>query len=228
MANLTSFGTAVLYHRNTKLSDEGYNGTKGLEVAYVGYDRGSERVLVSHPIETMEAASLSFDVRFHSNFQFVKGGKLHGLGPTRPLTGGLHVNPMRGDGWSTRLQFRPEGALGVYTYYQDQPGNYGRSFIVPDFNFEKERWYNLDLRVWVNSQGQKADGKIEVWIDGERWLLQENVRLRGNDDRASTINRFLFSTFHGGSDPTNAPVDENGDYVTVHATFDNFRVGKLR
>lgn len=227
MANLTPFAQAVLEHRNTRLTDGGVGGTKGLEVAYVGYEKGSERVLRKEPVETMRGASLSFYVRLHDNFQFVKGGKLHGLGPTHPLTGGLHVYPMRDDGWSARFQFRPGGELGVYTYYQDQPGNYGHSFVVPEFNFEKEREYKLDLRVWANSKGDLVDGKIEVWIDNERRLVKKGLRLRGDDTEASLINTFLFSTFHGGADPTNAPKDENGDYVTVHATFDNFRVGKL-
>tara|TARA_B100000929_G_scaffold274221_1_gene247188 strand:+ start:1146 stop:1823 length:678 start_codon:yes stop_codon:yes gene_type:complete len=225
MASLTSFGKAILDHSNTSLTTDGHEGTKGLKVSYVGYDEGSERVVRSEPIERMFGASLSFDVRFHDNFQFVRGGKLHGLGPTRPLSGG---NPMRDDGWSARLQFRAGGGLGVYVYHQDQGGTFGNTYPVTGFSFDKESWYNLDLRVWVNTHRDLNDGRIEVWVDKKRLLVRNNLRFRKDVLASTEINRFLFSTFHGGSSPAWAPKDENDEYTTVHATFDNFRIGKLR
>lgn len=224
---LTSFGTTIDSNQNVTITADGTQNSDGLLVDYVGYDRGSERVLVKETIPTMAAGSLSFDVKFDANFDFVIGGKLHGLGPEHPLTGGTHVNPMRDDGWSTRFQFREGGALGVYTYHQDIPGTYGQSFIVPNFTFERERWYNLEMVVIVNSSGNIADGRIDVFIDDNHRLTQENVRLRGETMDASLINTFLFSTFHGGSSPSSAPVDENGNYITVNASFDNFLVRRV-
>jgi hypothetical protein len=38
------------------------------------------------------------------------------------------------------------------------------------------------------------------------------------------VNDFLFSSFHGGHRPENAPRDTDGNYTTVHATFDNIFV----
>lgn len=219
----TAFGKELLDNPLVNLTSDGRNG-KGVVVDYVGYDRGSKRVLINTPVESVTGGSLSFDVKFHDNFQWVKGGKLHGLGPTRPLTGG---NPMRPDGWSARFSFKSQGKLAVYVYHQDLKGTYGQAFAVPNFNFQKSRWYNLDLRVWVNSGPQLADGVIEVWIDGVRRLLRSDIRFREEITEDSQINRFLFSTFHGGHAPIWAPVDNDGNYVTVNATVDNFRVGKL-
>jgi hypothetical protein len=34
----------------------------------------------------------------------------------------------------------------------------------------------------------------------------------------------LFSTFHGGNSPANAPKDNKGNFITVHADFDNLLV----
>ena len=38
------------------------------------------------------------------------------------------------------------------------------------------------------------------------------------------IQRFLISTFHGGSSKSWAPKNEDGSYATVYARFDNFMV----
>lgn len=82
----------LLSHRHISLAKGGGpDGTDAIRVAYVGSEQGSERVIVRVPLGfATEVATLSFDVRFDRDFQWVKGGKLHGLGPKRPVTGAFY------------------------------------------------------------------------------------------------------------------------------------------
>ncbi|MFA9480395.1 polysaccharide lyase [Phycisphaerales bacterium AB-hyl4] len=56
----------------------------------------------------------------------------------------------------------------------------------------------------------------------------DNLEFRSVDSDQSLIQRLLFSTFHGGSDPDWAPKDEADNYVAVHAYYDNFAVHNER
>ena len=62
------------------------------------------------------------------------------------------------------------------------------------------------------------------YVDGELVQRQENLRLRGASGPHTVVNDFLFSSFHGGHQPKHAPRDADGNYTTVHATFDNISV----
>jgi len=55
-------------------------------------------------------------------------------------------------------------------------------------------------------------------------LSHNNISLRKTD---GLIESLLFSTFHGGSNPSWTPM-KDGKPVTVHAYFDNFSVYKGR
>jgi hypothetical protein len=184
-----------------------------LRAEYTGYDRGSERI-VRHlflPEPALEY-SLNYDVRFDRDFQFVKGGKLIGLGPAKHVTGGRPVVP---GGWSARVTFKEGGAARLYTYHQDQPGQYGDRLPVEDpFHFEKERFEPADA----------ANGFSRLYVDGDLVDSHEGLRFRGEDSEASLINKFMFSSFHGGHMPEWAPRDADGNYTTVYAYFDNISV----
>lgn len=200
---------------------EGVDGSTGLRAKYVGEERGSDRIVRRLPLDgELDEATLLYDVRFEEDFQFVRGGKLHGLGPVRPITGG---NPIRPDGWSARVTFGPEGRVRTYIYHQDQPGTYGTTRSAADFRFEKGRYHAVSLHVRVNDPDE-ANGFAHIYVDGELVVEHDELRLRGEGGDDTLINRFLFSTFHGGSSPQWAPTDEEGEYVNVHATFDNFAV----
>lgn len=81
------------------LENEGVNNSKGLKVTYESSVLGSERLTARISfIESVLEATLSFDVKFDRDFQFVKGGKLHGVGPNKPITGGSEMMP---SGWSS-------------------------------------------------------------------------------------------------------------------------------
>tara|TARA_B100000809_G_scaffold19840_2_gene17458 strand:+ start:4627 stop:5541 length:915 start_codon:yes stop_codon:yes gene_type:complete len=219
----TVIATILLKDKNLALvSGEGVNGSTGLRAQYQGFHRGSERITARIPLgESGDEYSLNYDVRFESGFQFVKSGKLHGLGPAKPITGGKAMQPA---GWSARATFKEKGNLTTYVYHQDKPREYGaHGKVVAPFSFSHQRFYAVSLHVKINSHAETADGFVHLYVDGVLIERLDNIRLHADKENAA-ISQMLFSTFHGGSSPKYAPRDENGNYTSVYATFDNFSV----
>ncbi|MCC5875845.1 MAG: hypothetical protein JJU11_06470, partial [Candidatus Sumerlaeia bacterium] len=197
------------------------DGGTALKVRYEGFEQGSRRVVRQIPLgESGDEYTLQFDVRFDDDFQFVRGGKLHGLGPSRPIAGG---NDMRPDGWSARANFASGGETRTYLYNQDQPGRFGTGKRNPDFTFTPGQYHAISFHVKVNDP-EEANGFAHIYVDGELIIPHDEVRFRGEDGDNTLIDRVLFSTFHGGSSPVWAPVDEDGEFTTVFAWYDNFAV----
>jgi len=213
----------VQHEKLSLLPGAGVNGSVGLRTEYTGSERGSERI-VTHvflPEPGLEY-SLNYDVHFEQGFQFVRGGKLLGLGPEKHIAGGRPIVP---GGWSARVTFKEDGLARLYTYHQDMQGQYGdRPAVQNRFTFENEHFYSVSLHVRVNDDPEVANGFSRLYVDGELIERHEGLRLRGTDSEDSLINKFMFSSFHGGHMPEWAPRDEDGNYKTVYATFDNISV----
>lgn len=207
--------------RMTLAPGEGVGGGTALRAAYVGGPMGSERLVKHIPLGERGAEyTLTYDVKFEKDFQFVGGGKLHGLGPDRPVTGGDAIRP---DGWSARVMWRTDGRPELYTYHQGMKDKYGdHGTPTRAYRFETQRWYAVSLHVRLNGAGDRPDGFVRLYIDGKLIEAHPNLRLRGGED--APISQLLFSTFHGGNDPGWAPKNADGSYATVHALFDNFAV----
>lgn len=217
-----SFAAALLERPRMEIvPGEGVDGSAALKAIYEGYERGSKRLLRGYVLPETTEATLLFDVRFDQDFQFVRGGKLHGFGPDKPVTGGEET---RANGWSARLNFRKDGKISTYVYEQDKESKWGIAKESKDFRFEKERFYNVAMYLRLNSEPDSTDGLIRVYVDGEKVIEHAGLRLRGETGKGTGITRLLFSTFHGGSTESYAPRNEDGTYATVHAYFDNFAV----
>lgn len=200
---------------------QGPDGSDAIRVAYVGYERGSQRVTRIFGLKgSVTTATLSYDVRFGENFQFVKGGKLHGLSPKVPVSGGQERIP---HGWSARVIFRPEGYAGAYLYDQNPEKKWGVGGKSSEQVFFPGCWHHVDMQVHLNDPGQK-NGWSRVFVAGHEVVATEGIAFRAEEGPDTLIQRFLFSTFHGGSTPDCAPVDEEGNFVTIYALFDNFLV----
>lgn len=198
--------------------------SSGVRVRYMGMDLGSERTVFSCPLpEKGLEYTLTYDVKFEKDFQFVKGGKLHGLGPDRVMSGGDGIVP---EGWSARVAFRKDGGVETYVYNQGQRGDYGQIDRAQDFKFETGRFYKVSLYVKLNSSAAASDGIVRLWIDGKQLVERTNIRYRAVDGDKALISRVLFSTFHGGGTPEWAPKDASGKFTSVYADFDNFVVSK--
>lgn len=195
---------------------------QGVRIRYTGTDLGSGRTVFRCPLGSRGLEyTLSYDVRFDKDFQFVRGGKLHGLGPAHVMSGGQGTAE---DGWSARVVFFKDGGVGTYAYNQDQGGRFGKVDRAADFRFETGRYYRIRLHVKLNSSAAAKDGEIRLWVDDRLLVERTDLRYRGVDGDKALIDSFLFSTFHGGGDPTWAPKDKEGKFTSVYADFDNFRV----
>lgn len=201
---------------------EGVDGSKALRVTYRGSKEGSERVVNTYKLSrSLREATLVFDVKFDKDFQFVKGGKLHGLGPDNRVTGGNKVKP---DGWSARAMWH-EDSLDTYVYCQDKNNRYGQP---PDrnttFQFKTERYYSVSIYVKLNEPVKDANGIARVYVNGKIVSEDRGIQFRAEDGDHTGITHLLFSTFHGGNSSSWAPKDKDGKYTDVFAYFDNFAV----
>lgn len=162
---------------------------------------------------------LEYRVRFGEDFDWVKGGKLPGLGGGTTPTGG-NFDP---DGFTSRYMWREGGRLVVYLYWAGQASaarEAGRQYGVDldcGITMERGRDYVLRQRVTMNTPG-KPDGVLEVWVDGRSVLRRTDLLFRDQSGKTWRIDRFVFSTFHGGNDPTWAPAHD------CAVQFDNFSV----
>ena len=201
----------------------GVNGGSALRATYVPYEKGSKRIVVRYPIKPALEYSLNYDVLFEEDFDFTHGGKLHGLGPDKPLTGG---RDQREDGWSARVNFTKGGGTKLYDYHQDMRGQYGESGTVRarSFRFRKGKWASVSLHVRVNEDLRARDGFAHLYIDGKLIETHDKVCWRAAGKKDTLISEFLFSTFHGGSSEKWAPRDKRGRWAEVHALFDNIAV----
>ena len=133
--SFNSLGRKLVKDKNIDLIEsKGADGSAVIRVAYVGFDEGSQRVTLKFPLKrSVKQATLSFDVLFDKDFQWTYGGKLHGLGPKVPVTGGKKRNPGK---WSARTTFKKEGYVSTYLYDQDKKNKYGVGSIsdVPVFS----------------------------------------------------------------------------------------------
>ena len=201
---------------------EGVDGGHALKTTYEGSMKGSERITNRYQFgERGLEYTLNYDVKFDEDFQFVKGGKLHGLGPDSPITGGKAMRP---DGWSARVTFKEAGSLRSYLYCQNKNGQYGTGVDAPGFHFEKEKYYAVSLHVRLNEKSSERDGFAHIYINGKRVIKHDGVRFRGEVGEETLISTFLFSTFHGGHVPQCAPRNSEGGFADVHAYFDNIAI----
>jgi len=201
----------------------GVGDSAGLRAAYKPSDKGSKRIVSRLKIPPGDDYTLNFDVKFENDFQFARGGKLLGLGPNDPVTGG---RPSKPAGWSARVMFRSKGSVSTYNYHQDKKKKYGDGGKVAakDFRFQKGKFHTISLHVRLNRDPKAATGFARLYIDGKLIEAKEQVRWRGQVSDQSRITRLLFSTFHGGNDASWSPKDKDGKPVTVHAVFDNLEV----
>jgi hypothetical protein len=145
---------------------------------------------------------LQFDVKFHSAFDWSRGGKIgFGFSIGDGFSG---CNPAwSGDGGTFRLMWYQNNDGRIYfqpyAYYKDQPENCGDTFnkTFPETgSLVRGHWYAVKLYAKSNT-GTNTDGKIKLTIDGVV-VLNQSIRWTTNDSKR-LINALYLSTFRGGS-----------------------------
>lgn len=162
----------------------------------VGPGEGGAQWLVNLP-KSFEELYVSYWVKFGAGFDFVKGGKIPGLGGGQNNTGGS--KPDGSDGWSGRMMWRVGGEAVQYLYHPDQPTTYGEDLdydVGGQRVFAPGQWVQVEHHFVMNTPGQH-DGIVEAWWNGELALQRTDIRFR--DVSTFAIDVFYFSTFFGGS-----------------------------
>ncbi|HVU28682.1 MAG TPA: hypothetical protein VHG71_13240 [Verrucomicrobiae bacterium] len=167
--------------------------------------------------QPLDAAILKFSVRFPTNFDFVKGGKLPGFYGGTGNTGTGESNlPDGEDGFTTRFMWRTGGAGEAYPFLPTSPTSGGTELGKGNWNFAADnQWHTLQQKCVLNDIGA-SNGVIQVWYDGEMVLNAGNLFFRSTN--SLKIDGVIFQTFFGGN---------GADWstpITTYADFANFSV----
>lgn len=170
---------------------------------------------------TFEELHVAYRIRFHEDFDFVRGGKLPGLVGGDANTGGN--KPNGSDGWSARMMWRDNGRVTQYVYHPDQPEASGENMPWDDGNeglrfFTPGVWHKVQHHIVMNTAG-RFDGLIKGYLDGRLAFYRNNLRFR--DVESFGIDTLYFSTFFGGSDDTWATTKDETIW------FDDFKVSTV-
>jgi hypothetical protein len=171
------------------------------------------------------AYEATFKVRFHSQFDWSRGGKvgfgfLIGEGNT-----GCDI-PTDGNGGSLRLMWYNNGNrvyFQPYVYHRDMAGpcgdTFGRSYPTSG-SLVKGNTYTVHLYVKSNT-GSTKNGWVQVLINGAT-VLDQSIRWTTNDAQR-LIKRLSFHNFRGGKD-----VAVWGSSQTSYIYFDDLVVNKIQ
>jgi hypothetical protein len=159
---------------------------------------------------------LSYYVRFAPNFDFVKGGKLPGLGGGNGNTGGKI--PSGYDGFSSRFMWRDGGDGEVYAYMPSSK-IWGTSLGRSSWTFKTGVWHHMEQVLRVNTPGKK-DGEVSVWQDGK--LMFRTGGLEFRKTKNLRIDQLIFETFFGGATADWAtPADTYADFSDLTVSTGN-------
>ena len=168
--------------------------------------------------EGRDEVVLAYVVRFSADFDWKKGGKLPGLGggPGK-TTGGRRADGL--NGFSVRPMWRADGRMEAYAYHAGQTKDYGDSLSLPrDFRLRRDGDIRISLRVRMNHP-ERADGFLELKVtSGDATAKVTSDKMVWRKTPTIQADKFLFETFHGGSDLSWAP-DR-----ACHAEFGNLGI----
>lgn len=162
--------------------------------------------------------TMQFRIRYPEGFQAGLHGKQLGMSGGKGYDGGRGQEARdNGDGWSIRLQFdatENEITNQLYVYHSQMPGKYGDALGTKAVKYAMKRgqWYTLRLKVTMQSAAEKADGRIEVWQDGEKRFDVGDVRFVTKEEgRVIDVLRMEMFPGGGGAVPEKDEVIEVDD-----------------
>lgn len=195
-----------------------------LSVSYPAYKIKSKESGAQWKLEFgkgYEAATLTYKIKFHKDFNFVRGGKLPGLVGGNPPTGSKAADGK--NGWSARYMWRDNGAAIAYTQHVYSGRKYNGKEEDRDywyhngqrFIFKRDQWYTIEQKIELNTPNQK-DGILEIRVDGQLVKQRKDIMFRRTDKLQ--IDQLYFSTFYGGSESSWQPLKDETIY------FDDFKI----
>ncbi|MBN1186736.1 MAG: fibronectin type III domain-containing protein, partial [Bacteroidales bacterium] len=164
--------------------------------------------------EPLTEVYFSYDIKFKPGFEWVLGGKIPGVVGGTVVEG---ANQPIDAGFSARIMWKENGRFVFYVYHQDLQQTYGNSYYIENFNCISGKWYNITIRVvlnTINSGIAANDGILEGFIDGKLMFQKTDFKFRSLSS-IKIDNMYISSFFGGGTDAWAAARDEWID-------FDNF------
>ncbi len=156
----------------------------------------------------------------------VDGGKLPGLSGTyeRVGWGGRRADPMKG--WSMRGHFNrapspgqpdarassPSARMRTTPTWKTSMAITGTGCAMRAACSHRNRWYCVEQYFRVNTPGAR-DGVMRAWIDGGLAFDKSDIRVR--ETTTLKIERVWMNVYHGGTKPTDRPLDLYIDNVVV-------------
>ncbi len=148
----------------------------------------------------------TFRIKYQNDFDWALGAKLPGVGfgfVQTVASGG--AGPGIGDkGASLRLMQVAGGKLKLYVYHHSMGNTYGDDMGQGTFGqLKRGEWQELTVRVVANQIG-KANGIMQVWLDGVLVASAQNIEMR-TATSPQRINSLALHTFMGGNSELFAP-----------------------
>jgi hypothetical protein len=142
----------------------------------------------------LNALTLQYSLRFPTNFNFVKGGKLPGLYGGAGNTGsGAGTVPDGTDGFTTRFMWRTNGQGEAYPYLPTSPSSGGTELGKGNWHFAGDnQWHTLRQTCVLNDVGI-SNGVIQAWYDGVLVLNTNGLYFRSTN--SLQIDGVVFQTF---------------------------------
>lgn len=190
---------------------------RAISIQLNGNSEGSNRVVTRLALERATySATLSFRVFFPHDFQWVKGGKLLGLGPVHPVTNGGLVTT---DKWSARIMFRDRGRVSTYMYCFNKSTKWGRSKFSHFPLLYRGGWNEISFALnlfWgpIGSSSTLTVNGFSVYDSGLIFPFN-------NDGSRGLINTLLFDVFYGGNSSEWAPSTPEGLFSSSNIIVDD-------
>ncbi|WPR73553.1 Ig-like domain-containing protein [Algoriphagus sp. NG3] len=151
----------------------------------------------------------TFRIKYQDDFDWGLANKLPGVsfGTVQTVASGGDGPNIGNKGSSLRLMWREGGKMSLYVYHHNMHGEYGDDMGIGTFGqLKKGHWQELTVRVVANQVG-KANGIMQVWLDGVLVASVQNIEMRTSTS-PQTIRGLALHTFMGGADERFAP-DKN-------------------
>ena len=223
----TDFGNVTGWNESRAYITNGKDNTNGCRITLLPNAlSGAGGMITDIDVSDGSAYELDFDVKFHSQFTWSRGGKV-GFG-FKIGDGNTGCDPATdGNGGSLRLMWYSPNSdpnrvfFQPYVYHRDMPGTCGDTYTTryPSTGaLQKGVWYHVHMYIKSNT-GSNTDGRAQILINGTP-ILDVNIRWTTNDSKR-LIRNVTFHTFRGGSD------SYWGASTTDYIYYDNLVVNKI-
>jgi hypothetical protein len=158
---------------------------------------------VQPKVPARQQYTIEYRIKYPLDFQKGLHGKQLGLSGGKGYDGGRGEEARaNGDGWSVRMQFdagEKEITNQLYVYHNQMPAKYGDSLGTNKqrFGLKRGEWHTIQMRVTMQSAAEVADGRIEVWQDGQKRFDVEGVKFVAKEE-GRQIDKVRFEMFTGG------------------------------